>query len=243
VSKNQYIDRIVKKTIFIVLTSCVLFSCGSKAEQKKADAVADFAREETVVSENVQKVEEKKADAKVTDLATFDLRGDVKKVDLFKNGEDMYEGRAFTADKKLDCFNGLELKGGDHHKSSFKEGGMEIEVSLDIVRNAKGQITSMNVRGIDGLIKREYTYDESGRVEEYLYSAEGDTYVTSYTYDGQGNCIKAKEVFDMGDGNKVEKIYTYTNIETDSHGNWTRRSVESQGDGSFEETRKIEYYK
>lgn len=138
------------------------------------------------------------------DLGGYDLRGPVKKV--------AYDewNCTFNEQGQLLTENGRSLK-------SIFPGG--------ITRNKEGRLLECNA---DGYGSRYYTYNDKGLPTEI---AE-DGYNRKFTYDAEGYVkTEIKTIYpDMGDdlgADEEEKPEvtksTYTIIEKDSYGNWTKR--------------------
>lgn len=146
---------------------------------------------------------------KSPDLRTYNLRGNVKSVDInaynFGEEEDKY------------CKEHLE----------FDDAGKRVFVpDITVKRNTEGYIILID-GGWDG---EEYEYDGNWRVtarEKWDTSTQIERIIK---FDGDGNPLES-EIYgepDPANNGKDEPFgkNEYEYIETDSHGNWTLRSVQ-----------------
>lgn len=147
------------------------------------------------------------------DLGGYDLRGPVKKV--------AYDGWSCTFNEK----GQLLTENGKSLKSIFPGG---------VKRDRQGRLVECNA---DGYGSRYYTYNSQGLPTEI---AE-DGYNRKFTYDDDGY-VKTEEEYiapdigDEGDGETIRS--TYTILEKDNYGNWTKRKNQR---GEVVK-RKITYY-
>lgn len=154
------------------------------------------------------------------DLGIFELRGPVKKC-VFK-----YEGYSVT------CFfseEGIWLSENGQSLSSMYPG--------EIKRDKKGRLISACN---EGDIFIGYEYDERGLVVKSYDGGESIKY-----YDADGYLKKSKETVypDMGSEDAPEKYtMTYSILEKDSYGNWTKRKEVSDNGTVSYTTRVITYY-
>ena len=152
------------------------------------------------------------------DLAFFDLRGHVKSC----SGSD----------------NLFFTQSGIHN---FTESGTLIgEVNEE---NGFEQLPLSRENGIIAYADRghyafSYSSDE-GKLEKYIYRHMNEGYDVTYIYDSNDYCIGEKiDYYDEMYENiiRTENV-TYTDIEYDSHGNWTSRIRNGE-----EQYRNITYY-
>lgn len=128
------------------------------------------------------------------DLATFDLKGNVKK-----------------------CVMGSDTREFDRNGKLIVSGNQEI------IYDNKGRISEIKV-GIDGLGGGfKYEYDNNGRVkiEISLLSILGNTAEVrdQFFYNNKGQIVKCYLTTNGG----AEQTIIYSDYEYDSHGNWISR--------------------
>lgn len=147
------------------------------------------------------------------DLGGFDLRGPVKKV--------VYSESSYTFNEQ----GQLLTENGESLKSIFPGG---------VKRDKNGRLIECNA---DGYGSRYYTYNANGLPTEIRSDDSGRV----LTYDENGY-VKTEEKTiepDMGSEDAPEVInLTYTILEKDSYGNWTKRK-DQNGDV---ESRQISYF-
>lgn len=143
------------------------------------------------------------------DLQTYNLRGHVKSVDInaynFGEEEDKY------------CKEHLEFD---------DSGNRVIDTDIMVKRNSEGYIILIN----EELGGEEYEYDGNWRVTTRKDWDTSTQIERTLKFDGDGNPIES-EIYGEPDpeNNGNDKPFgknKYEYIETDSHGNWTLRSVE-----------------
>ncbi len=210
---------IMKKELTIVAATMLLAACGGKSESKDSKASeADSLVEAVLKSHTTEPAAEETPEAPAPgrgDLGSYDLRGPVKRVDY---GE---WSAAFNEQGQLTHENGERLE-------NVFPGGVK--------RDKNGRLKECNA---DGYGSRYYTYNDRGLPIEI----NEDGYARQMTYDDEGylKTEKATVAPEMGDeGGEPEVITsTYTIVEKDSHGNWTKRKDQM---GNIT-TRSITYYK
>ena len=170
---------------------------------------------------------------KTPDLQTYNLRGHVKSFDInaynFGEEEDKY------------CKEHVEFD---------DNGKCVIDGDITVKRNSEGYIYSIDA-GLDG---EEYEYDSKWRVTSRKKWSTSTLIERFIKFDSDGNPIESElygEPDPENDGkDKPFGKNKYEYLETDSHGNWTLRSVEriettysSYGeDREWMEERVIMYY-
>lgn len=188
-----------------------LSSCGNKTagQQSSVDSDTVAAAVDTVVAQ-----EQKTYEPGRGDLGGLDLRGPVKKVE-YKDWN-----CTFNEDGQLLTENGQNLK-------NIFPGG--------VTRNKEGRLAECHA---DGYGSRYYKYNAQGLPTEI----NEDGYDRALTYDADGYVATMTETIapEMGDeeGEAEVNKYTYTIVEKDSYGNWTKRKDQK---GNIT-TRKITYY-
>ena len=154
------------------------------------------------------------------DLGIFELRGPVKKC------VSKYSGYSVTCTFSEE---GICLSENGQSLSSMYPG--------EIKRDKNGRLISACN---EGDIFIGYEYDERGLVVKSYDGGESINY-----YDADGYLKKSKETVDpdMGSDDAPEKYtMTYSILEKDSYGNWTKRKeVSDKGTVSYT-TRVITYY-
>jgi len=207
----------------MTLATTVTLACGSPADKperaEKTDTVAEMATVEATEEVTVGK----------GDLAMWELTGNVRSCTWKKRFQTNTYG--FNQAGKWTHFDNKALS------ASF----------TNIKRNAKGKIVSYEGGEYDGAYTEKYTYDATGRVIKYeMECADGSrTYIT-YTYDEKGRVksyTDVSEVWEMDaeEPDRSTTTCTYTYLQTDAKGNWTKRKGDDGGE-SWIETRTIRYY-
>ncbi|MEE1177639.1 MAG: hypothetical protein U0K71_11605, partial [Paludibacteraceae bacterium] len=112
-------------------------------------------------------------------------------------------------------------------------------------RNEKGQLVRVeNVLPDWGITTcNTYKYNADGFVDSIISKNLGYS-ETSFEYDSNQNCISSKKKL-VSEGTEEVSVVTYQILETDSIGNWTKRSakmvVNSDGDEDIQETDMLEW--
>lgn len=177
------------------------------------------------------------------DGAAFDLKGRVKKIDLYEDGINMYKTKTFTTNLKINLIDDKELNGNDRVSEKVAMGRLGIKETILIKRNEKGLISGIEKKTMEGVSKEQFVYSPDGKLMKYVNIGSGEKYITEYTYNG-GAIVEAKETLEyMGEGQlPIVTYYKYNITITDKQGNWIKRTrVDSRGDAVVE-ARKIEYY-
>ncbi len=156
------------------------------------------------------------------ELGLFELRGPVKSCKLTARWGNTITR---TFDEK-----GMWLTIDGKKISSFYGHGIK--------RDDKGRIVSGMMDSAEN--KEEYTYNDNGTVAKYSLAYYDTTEEDEYTYDSDGNLV-SKHVEEGGMEAEDPYTETYEVVESDSHGNWTKRTVTVGGQKSTE-TRQITYY-
>ena len=182
-----------------------------KASAKKTESGADGQKDEEASAANDVTPN---AEPGRGDLGAYDLRGPVKKV--------IYDGWncTFNEQGQLLTIDGQNLK-------TIYPGG--------ITRDKNGRLKDCNA---DGYGSCSYNYNSKGLPTE-IY-ADGCGRVLTYDADGYLKTETCSYPPEMGDEEGEEEIvkYTYTILEKDSYGNWTKRKDQN---GAIT-TRKITYF-
>lgn len=203
------------RNLFNVLAAVIIVAFTACNGGKNAPKAAE--------EENSDSTEQVQAGYEATgELGLFELRGPVKSCKLKARWGNTITR---TFDEK-----GMWLTIDGKKISSFYGHGIK--------RDEKGRIVSGMMDSAEN--KEEYTYNENGTVAKYSLAYYDTTEEDEYTYDSDGNLV-SKRVEEGG--MEAEGPYTenYEIIESDSHGNWTKRTVTVGGQKSTE-TRQITYY-
>ena len=86
--------------------------------------------------------------------------------------------------------------------------------------------------------------DGQGRLVE-LHHEAGETCeieIDTYTYDAEGNLTQMVSLSEDAEEGENTTTTTYRILETDSHGNWTRREATDTEGGSYVSKRVIDYW-
>ena len=86
--------------------------------------------------------------------------------------------------------------------------------------------------------------DGQGRLVE-LHHEAGETCeieIDTYTYDAEGNLTQMVSLSEDAEEGENTTTTTYRILETDSHGNWTRREATVSEEGSYVSKRVIDYW-
>lgn len=166
------------------------------------------------------------------DLAYFGLRGAVKSFTEYRHETLVYKN-TFTENGKWETIDGNKL--GNNYS--------------DIKRDSEKRIVGFTDGEYGSQSTYAITYDEkTGWVTKLsIQDADGGSTAVTYTYDENGNVVKEvtnATYIEMGadEPTKVNTTTTYKIVDTDSHGNWTKRSAKCSDDSYWEEKRTISYY-
>ncbi len=231
------------------MVALLFASCGNKTES--AGSAVDSADVEQV---NVGK-SEPAIDFVHPDAQMFDLRGRVKNM-------------VFTTYTCDEDGNPSDNEGWERYNLYFKENG-EFDTSnpdfqwrlagIRLKRDSNLHVTSAvwNIPEYSMDIEDTYTYYPNGMVKSCKTGGVESDGHTQYTYEGEYTLVSAVDD-SFGEGYVFHVEMAYTILDTDEHGNWTRRLVknsrkEGPDDGSgvytdssidYElEIRAISYYK
>lgn len=169
-----------------------------------------------------------------SDLRMHDLKGHVKTVKWYDNeSENDSRTLGFSQKGSWITINGKYLQ------KYFK----------GVRRDSKGRIVKTLDGQYDALNNMNYTYDSDGYVNytHAEYGLDGYSKETfSYGYDNENRyCLKSSRLIEnMGyDADDEPPVtFSYTILEYDSHGNWTRRKVVGSNDSRRIEKRIIYYW-
>lgn len=168
------------------------------------------------------------------DRQRLDVRGNVVK--LVVHSADYYKTTSSYLEQEWKKESYVFDKKG---KASPKERGDKES------RNEKGQLVRVeNVLPDWGITTyNTYKYNADGFVDSIISKNLGYS-ETSFEYDSNQNCISSKKKL-VSEGTEEESVVTYQILETDSIGNWTKRSVKmvvnSYGDEDVQETDMLEW--
>ena len=168
------------------------------------------------------------------DRQRLDVRGNVVK--LVVHSADYYKTTSSYLEQEWKKESYVFDKKG---KASPKERGDKES------RNEKGQLVRVeNVLPDWGITTcNTYKYNADGFVDSIISKNLGYS-ETSFEYDSNQNCISSKKKL-VSEGTEEVSVVTYQILETDSIGNWTKRSakmvVNSDGDEDVQETDMLEW--
>lgn len=168
------------------------------------------------------------------DRQRLDVRGNVVK--LVVHSADYYKTTSSYLEQEWKKESYVFDKKG---KASPKERGDKES------RNEKGQLVRVeNVLPDWGITTcNTYKYNADGFVDSIISKKLGYS-ETSFEYDSNQNCISSKKKL-VSEGTEEVSVVTYQILETDSIGNWTKRSakmvVNSDGDEDVQETDMLEW--
>lgn len=151
------------------------------------------------------------------ELGLFELQGPVKKCTVINDWGNIV--RTFDEQGFWKTHDGKAL-------SAVYPGG--------IVRDDYGRIIKGNVDGEGN--GEDYSYNKFGKIVKYNCHIYDSIEEDVYTYDDKGNLLK-KHIETRGMDAEEPYDETYTDVITDSHGNWTSRKA----NGTLQK-RKVEYY-
>lgn len=168
------------------------------------------------------------------DRQRLDVRGNVVK--LVVHSADYYKSTSSYLEQEWKKESYVFDRNG---KASPKERGDKES------RNEKGQLVKVVNKLPDWGITTcdTYKYNVNGFVESIISKNLGYS-ETSFEYDSNQNCISSKKKL-VSEGTEEVSVVTYQILETDSIGNWTKRSakmvVNSDGDEDVQETDMLEW--
>lgn len=168
------------------------------------------------------------------DRQRLDVRGNVVK--LVVHSADYYKSTSSYLEQEWKKESYVFDRNG---KASPKERGDKES------RNEKGQLVRVeNVLPDWGITTcNTYKYNADGFVDSIISKNLGYS-ETSFEYDSNQNCISSKKKL-VSEGTEEVSVVTYQILETDSIGNWTKRSakmvVNSYGDEDVQETDMLEW--
>lgn len=200
----------MKKIAIAVLTGALLSACGQSAD----NAVKPNGTDSTSAN-NVQMDKFESADGRF-----FDVRG---KVD-----------RLVIRSTDCDTLGNPTIEDSNTKVYFFDKHGVATRYEKysdeKITRDLKGRITKIE-RLVDGFKTRvEYTYNKQDMVKSATTHSEDWSGVKIYNYNDQLELVSSEE--ESEDSREVE---TFTILDRDSHGNWTKRLVTTSSDSEPKE--------
>lgn len=204
----------------LTITSC------KKGEEKKTEN-KEQAKDAPQQSdgESTEPMDEPRSVYYSIDLQTYNLRGPVKSVEEYREGEnEPFNVLGFDEHGRLTKMSAYTFEGPvtvtyQYSKETgfegdfLDEGGMYCQKTLE--RDEKNRIIFVPTGG--------FTYDECNRWKEYIYGGwEDATTFKPETFDDMGNVLK--ETFEgAGEGMEWCGNNTYEYTQFDDHNNWTER--------------------
>ena len=216
----------MKNKFWVLVLPSFLLSCGqTKTKVDYKEEVKTESLDSTTLSVDIVPFTS-------PDRQRLDVRGNVVK--LVVHSADYYTSSYLEQEWKKESYV-FDKKG----KASPKERGDKES------RNEKGQLVRVeNVLPDWGITTcNTYKYNADGFVDSIISKNLGYS-ETSFEYDSNQNCISSKKKL-VSEGTEEVSVVTYQILETDSIGNWTKRSakmvVNSDGDEDVQETDMLEW--
>ena len=211
-------------TLFIAASMSLLISCGNKTEKP---ALAG----DTIASE-IQGMVPDKTETTAPDVRMHDLLGNVKSLKLYYDETNTEWCFHITFSQQGEW---LTTNGDTPIKEFFNK---------TLQRDAEGRITALRheVEATCEIEDDTYTYNDQGLLATARFADDMGTNTETYTYDTDGNLTQM--VSHSMDAEEGESTTTtrYRILETDSHGNWTRREATDTNGGKYISKRVIEYW-
>lgn len=201
----------MKTIIFSIFTAFAINTCNNAQtdnannDVNDADSVMEVAKSDNSVDDSFTS----------PDLAFFELHGNVHKL---YGAYSVYE-----FDKKGNLIKVDSKSPFDEAKREYDEVTEEFKDVEGYKRGAKGYISEIST--IES--STEYTWKD-GKVAGYKGEGEGTGYSCTYTYNADGEKVKAVEKYydimdDNGEAEAEENITNYKITKRDGHGNWIER--------------------
>ena len=218
----------MKNKFWVLVLSPLLLSCN------QTDTNVMLRKEVKTESLDSTKLSVKIVPFTSPDRQRLDVRGNVVK--LVVHSADYYKTTSSYLEQEWKKESYVFDKKG---KASPKERGDKES------RNEKGQLVRVeNVLPDWGITTcNTYKYNADGFVDSIISKNLGYS-ETSFEYDSNQNCISSKKKL-VSEGTEEVSVVTYQILETDSIGNWTKRSakmvVNSDGDEDVQEADMLEW--
>ena len=204
-------------------TMLLFTSCGNKTDRP---ALAG----DTVLAENLQP-KQQPAEA-APDVRLHDLHGQVKSLHLYYDETNPEWCFHITFSRQGEW---LTTNGNTPLKEFFNK---------TLRRDSEGRLTELRheVEGTCEVENDTYTYNDSGLLATAQFADDMGTNTETYTYDADGNLTQmVSHSIDTEEGESTTTT-RYRILETDSHGNWTRREATDTDGGKYISKRVIEYW-
>ena len=204
-------------------TMLLFTSCGNKTDRP---ALAG----DTVLAENLQP-KQQPAEA-APDVRLHDLHGQVKSLHLYYDETNPEWCFHITFSQQGEW---LTTNGGTPIKEFFNQ---------TIRRDEQGRLVELrHEAGETCEIEIDlYTYNEQGQLAQAVYTDDMGKNTETYTYDAEGNLTKMVSLSEDAEEGESTTTTTYRILETDSHGNWTRREATDTEGGTYVSKRVIDYW-
>ena len=198
-------------------------SCGNKTDRP---ALAG----DTVLAENLQP-KQQPAEA-ATDVRLHDLHGQVRSLQHYYDETNPEWCFHITFSQQGEW---LTTNGGTPIKEFFNKA---------IRRDGQGRLVELHHEaGETCEIEIDtYTYNEQGQLAQAVYTDDMGKNTETYTYDAEGNLTQMVSLSEDAEEGENTTTTTYRILETDSHGNWTRREATDTEGGSYVSKRVIDYW-
>ena len=211
-------------TLFIAASMSLLISCGNKTEKP---ALAG----DTIASE-IQGMVPDKTETTAPDVRMHDLLGNVKSLKLYydeTNTEWCFHITFSQQGEWLTTNGGTPIK--EFFNKAIRRDGQGRLVEL---RHEAGETCEIEID--------TYTYNEQGQLAQAVYTDGMGKNTETYTYDAEGNLTQMVSLSEDAEEGENTTTTTYRILETDSHGNWTRREATDSEGGSYVSKRVIDYW-
>ena len=204
-------------------TMLLFTSCGNKTDRP---ALAG----DTVLAENLQP-KQQPAEA-APDVRLHDLHGQVKSLHLYYDETNPEWCFHITFSQQGEW---LTTNGDTPIKEFFNK---------TLQRDAEGRLTALRheVEGTCEIEDDTYTYNDQGLLATARFADDMGTNTETYTYDTDGNLTQMVSHIVEAEEGESTTTTRYRILETDSHGNWTRREATDTNGGKYISKRVIEYW-
>ena len=225
---NTTMNTIKRNSLFAIVAACTLFLLGGC---------------------NGKHLDNGFANSNQSDLQLFDLTGDVHTVKYFYTvGVNSYGKKT---SRSFNWAQGTYTFDANGRLTSAEESGEKIHIS----RNNNGQIDTLyipcekdNDEWNDGGYGSVYIWDDKGcLIREEYGNCVGTHYNRTYIYNDSSKIVGAVNSY-AAEGDEWGEVHSYKVLQTDKHGNWTKRLIVIVPDVDFSdvqfelEERKIMYY-
>lgn len=219
----------MKRILYTAVATLLLMSCGNGAQQKN-NAEEEMVNDSTSLASSEGTDNALSNGYKSVDYQTFNLRGDVAKVNIYLNDENTeYTLNELGFDNfdrlnmyKIETFDGpsiIEYIYPDDDsllgKPKSKEVADEMGIDCEMRRDGKGRLTHYP--------QNDYEYDGKGRIcKEFVSGWESCNEYTYTSFNEHGDPLKGT-FSGSGEGDEWDGTIEFEYEEYDEKGNWTKR--------------------